>query len=260
MTMETYWYERQIKKYLLQFAAIFSDMHVMVGKNATREAGLIKVPIIHAPMDRVATAAAVGHTQNRMVRLPMLSCHISGYRFAIDRTKGSNVDGRYVYVPRGGILPDDGKTIYSSPPIPYDLDVDLHIYSSNYEQHFQILEQIFVLFNPEVQIQRSDAAYDLARIVAVKLKNISNDENFPPGTESGSIACTLSFTVEAFLTLPTEVRNNLVQKIILRVSAVSDPDIGTIFSSGSANSDIGAIFDSEDVPQTITDVNNLPPL
>ena len=56
-----FYYDNQLKKYLLQFNAIFQDMQVSVGKNETRDERLIPVPIVVGSMDRVAAAAATGH-------------------------------------------------------------------------------------------------------------------------------------------------------------------------------------------------------
>lgn len=260
MTMGKYWYDHQIKRYVSQFAAIFQEMYVSVGKNASRDAGLINVPIIVGSLDRVAASAATGHTQNRMIRLPLMSVHVNGYEIRNDRMKGSGVVGRDTYVPLGGTLPQDGVVVTQRMAVPYNLTVNLHVYASNEDQLYQILEQIFVLFNPSLSIQTSDAAFDKARITDVELLNISNEDNFPPGTESGNISVTLTFKIEANMTIPADVHKNLVQKIIMRVSAVDDPNVGTIFSSGSNNAGLGDLYDQMEVPQMITDVSNLPPL
>lgn len=254
MSMGDFYYDQQIKRIINQFSAIFQGMQVQVGKNATRDGGLIDVPIIIGPMDRVAAAVGHGYTQNMPIRLPIMSVNITQYDVARDRMKGTGFIGRDVYVPVGGMLPDDGKVVYRRMAVPYDLTFELSVYTSNKDQQFQILEQIFVLFDPILQIQTSDNALDPAKIVTVELLSLSPEENFPPGTNSGNIVINLIFKVDAYITVPADVRRNLVQQVLIRVSAVSDPNIGTVHSNGSANKQIGDIYDLEGVQPIIFDV------
>lgn len=254
MTMGTHYYDKQIKRLVNQFSAIFQNMQVEVGKNDKRDEGLIDVPLIIGPMDRVAAAAATGHTQNRAIRLPLMSVNVTQYDVARDRMKGTAFIGRDVYVPIGGMLPDDGTVVYRRQAVPYDLTMELSIYTSNKDQQFQILEQIFVLFDPILQIQTSDGPLDPAKIVTVELLTINPEENFPPGTENGNIVINLIFKIDAYMTVPADVRKNLVQQVMIRVSAVDDPKIGTIHSDGSANNQIGDIYDLEGVDPIIFDI------
>lgn len=246
-----YWYDRQIKRYLLQFTAIFQDLYIKVGKNSTRNEGLIKVPIIMASLDRVAVAAATGHTQNRKVRLPMLSTNIGNIELAQYRMKGTGIVSREVYVPLGGTIEDDAKVVYQRTANPYDILADLYIYTSNKDQQFQILEQILVLFEPNLQLQTNDGPFDPTKIVSIELLNMSNDENFPPNADSSNIVITLHFKISAYLSIKSDIRDNIVKKIKMRISAIDEPSIGTIFSSGEDNSEIGSIFDEEGIEPSI---------
>lgn len=259
MAIENYFYDEQLKRYLNQFAAIFDELLVKVGKNNTRDQGYIKVPIIHAPMDRVAAAAATGHTQNRHIKVPLMSIHLEDMQMALDRLKGVGVVTRQTYLPVGGILPDDGKVVYQRVSVPYDLTVNLYIYTSNDDQRFQILEQILVFFNPSLQIQTSDSALDPNRISTVQLTNISKEEQFPPGLENQLRVTVLTFKIDAYLAVPADVRDNLIKKIMLRISAVNNPNIGTIYSNGAENNSIGDIFDQLHIPvEIVADADDLP--
>ena len=238
-----YYYDNQLKKYLLQFNAIFQDMQVSVGKNEIKEERLIPVPIVVGSMDRVAAAAATGHTQNKHIRLPMMSSNMSSFEIARDRFKGVGIESRDVYVPLGGSLPDDAQVVRQRMAIPYRLTVDLHVYTSNKDQQFQIMEQIMMLFDPSLQIQTSDAHLDPGRITTVELISISSEDNFPPGTESRNSMITFTFTVDAYIQVPATVKQDYVKKVIARVSAVDGGDIGTIHSDGRGNSAIPGIYD-----------------
>jgi hypothetical protein len=102
-------------------------------------------------------------------------------------------------------------------PIPYNLSVDLYIYASNTEQLHQILEQILMIFDPMVQIQTSDKAFDWTKLTTVELMNINNEENFPMGGEKRIINWTLNFSVPLWISPPMDVRTNIINNIKLNI-------------------------------------------
>ncbi len=246
-----YFYDEQFKRYALQFNAIFSGLHVEVGKSGDKEERLIQVPIIYGSMDRVAAAAATGHTQNKHLRLPMMSSNLINFDIANDRMKGTGATKREVFVPAGGLLPEDAKVVRTRMAVPYDLTFDLSIYTSNKDQQFQVLEQILVLFDPILQIQTSDAHLDPTKISTVEIISINPEETFPPGTESRMIVTTIQFKIDAYITIPATVKRDVVQQIYARVSAVSGGGIGTVHSDGSQNGDIPALYDAIDVEKIL---------
>jgi hypothetical protein len=254
----SFYYDEQIKRYAAQFNAIFTGLQVQVGKSETKDIRLIPVPIVHGSMDRVAAAAAQGHTQNKHIRLPMLSSNISGFNIANDRMKGTGITRREVYTPLGD-LPENSKVVRNRMAVPYDLTFDLYIYASNKDQQFQILEQILVMFDPVLQIQTSTSQLDPSKIATVELMTISNDDNFLPGADSRTILSSIQFKVDAYLTIPATVKNDIVNKVIARVAAIDEPGIGTIFSSGKDNGSIPQIFDDLNIQPEIwvdSDPNN----
>ena len=51
-----YYYDAQLKNYILQFMAIFSGLQVQIGKWNTQDERLISVPVHYGHMDRVVAA------------------------------------------------------------------------------------------------------------------------------------------------------------------------------------------------------------
>ena len=245
--IDSYYYDEQIKRYLLQFNAIFQDMHVSVGINELNEERLITVPIVIGSMDRVAAAAATGHTQNKHIRLPMMSSNIAMYELARDRFKGVAMESRDVFVPLGGSIEQDATVVVQRQAVPYRFTVDLMIYTSNKDQQFQIMEQIMMIFDPSIQIQTSDGHLDPTRITTVELTNVSPEDNFPPGTESRNSMVTFTFSIDAYISIPGVVKQEVVKRIIARVSAMSGGDIGTVHSDGTGNAGIPIYYDQMDV-------------
>lgn len=216
-----YYYNTQLKRHVLQFMAVFTGLQVQVGKSATQDERLIRVPIHYAHRDRVVASIIAGNTQNKPIRLPIMSAYLTDLNIDTDRMKGTGNERRVAYTPVGGLVPDDTRVVYQRQPVPITLSFDLNLYSSNTDQEFQILEQILPLFNPFLTIQTSDAPLDWTRLTQVVLTNISNGNNYPSGTDRRILQKTLSFTVPVWIDIPADIRKNLVEQIYLRIGAVS---------------------------------------
>jgi len=222
MTMSTYYYDKQIKKYMTQFMAIFAGMEVSIGKNEdSDEEQLISVPIQYGNKDRVVAWIFGDQTQNKPLRLPMMSAYINGINMSPESRKGVGQTKRQTYLPRQGVFPDDITTVHQYMPIPYKISAELSIYASNSEQHFQILEQILMLFDPIVQIQISDGVFDWTKLTTVELDNINFDQNYPAGQERRMIISTLSFIFPVYISAPANLRNDWIKDIYVRIGAVS---------------------------------------
>jgi hypothetical protein len=185
----------------------------------------IEIPIIYGSIDRVAASISANNTQNLPIRLPTLSAYLTSISLASERYKGIDTSTSKPYLPRGGVFPDDMKMVETLSPIPYKLSLDLHIFSSNYNQMLQILEQFLVLFNPSIQIQTSDNLYDNARITTVTLTGINNEENYPMNTDKRTITYTLNFEMIVYLTVPSNIKNDFIRNINIRISKLNDTSV-----------------------------------
>lgn len=219
--LREFWYDHQLKRYLIQFMAIFADMNVRVGWNEDKEPRLVKVPVYAASKDRVVGAIKGENTQNKPIRLPAMSAAITNFELAPDRRKGVPVSRRQTYMPTGGLFPDDIKVVEQRMPVPYNLTMELSIWASNQDQHYQIIEQIMMLFNPIIQIQTSDDAFDWTQIVSVELTGIRPEENLPAGADRRVIQTSLEFTVPVYISAPANVHDKYIRDIYIRVGAVS---------------------------------------
>ena len=218
--VSNFWYDEQIKNYMYQFMAIFSDLHVRVGKTDKRDEALIPVDMHYGSKDRVVGSIIAGNTQNKPIRLPVMSTYISNIALEPALRKGIGTTQRFTHLPRGGLLPDDITTVERYMPVPYKLEVELGIFTSSQDQHMQILEQILTVFDPIVQIQKSDAPFDWTKITTVELTNIRFDENYPMGTDRRMIQTYLDFQFPIYLSPPADVRTSFVERILMRIGAI----------------------------------------
>jgi hypothetical protein len=220
---DTYYYDGQIRNYIIQFMAVFSGLKVAIGQNGRdNQSNLIDVPIRYGSTDRVVAAIKAGNTQNMPIRLPTMAAYLSSIEMLPDARKGVAVVQHRTTLPRGQAFPGGLQVIEREQPIPYMAIFELSIMASNTHQHFQILEQILTLFNPIVQIQTSDEVFDWNRITTVELTGIGLEENYPMGADSRIIQTTLTFGVPIRLSPPTVINNNYVAEIRMRLALVAN--------------------------------------
>ncbi len=220
VSVENYFYSQQFRKHIIQFMAIFAGMKVSVGKNDfDSESNLIEVPIVYGSRDRVVSHIFSENTQNKMLRLPIMSAQVVGITPALDRMAGQNTERKEIKLKRGGVIPDDLQQITVLKPVPYTVDMELSINTSNTDHHFQILEQIFLLFNPSLQIQVSDAYGNTSSIIEVLLQGVNLEENYPAGTDNRIISSTMLFQYVIYLAAPANLRNEIIKSIQIRLTA-----------------------------------------
>lgn len=250
-SIQGYFYDRQLKRYLGVFMAIFAGLYVETGLRDDGKTRFMKVPVVYGSKDRVVASILGDHTQNKPIRLPVMSAYMRSLQMAPERMKGMGTERSSVHVPQGGILPDDVVNLKQRMPVPYNMDVDLSIYTSNLDSHWQILEQIFMLFDPSVQVERSDSTYDWAKNVTVTLTDVEFDENYPAGTERRKIQTTLRFTIPIWIEAPASYKNDVVKSIKLRLQAMTDLADFAESVAVATDDDYDTIADAEDLRGTV---------
>ncbi len=203
--------------------AIFSGLKVAIGKNDKNSAtNLIEVPIAWGSRDRVVSYIFQEQTQNKMLRLPAMSAMMTSVRLARDRLAGQNQIRKEVKVRRGGVIPDDLNQHSMLKPVPYEVTMELSINTTNTDNQLQMLEQIFLLFNPSLQIQVSDAFGDQTAVMEVEMQDITLDENFPVGNDNRIISSMLNFTYVMYLGGPVDLRDEIIKEIQVRFGAIDE--------------------------------------
>jgi hypothetical protein len=253
MTIKNYYYNQQLKKFIIGFANVFTGLTVKTGQGADGTITELEVPIRYGSADRVVAAIGGGNTQNKQHTLPIMACFMTGLNINPDRLHGVNAEDRRTILPQGGVFPDDVQTIYRVVPIPYDMTMDLSIHASNTDQMYQILEQILILFDYDMQLQFNDTPFDWTKISKLYLEGITNEEIYPTGVERRMIIWTLNFRLPIWLSPPLDVRKGLIQKIIIRMSRDSELRLFEMDATG----ELVPFLDGYDT--TIIDPNNPEP-
>lgn len=251
-----YYYEAQLRTYLLQFCNVFAGLKVQTGKGECDEAEFITVPVSIGSRDRVVAAIQAGNTQNKPFALPTMVANMSNLSLSNVR-KGVGVVDKRTYLPQGGVYPDDLKVATRVMPVPYIMSTDLSLYASNTQQMHQMIEQILMLFDPELQIQTSDASLDWTKISSIRLTSINNEENYPPGGDRRILVWTLQFEVPIYISAPVDIKDDLVRRIVIRIGDLESFQVNEFDENGNyvpfeAGGDYGTITVGQPA-------NNIPP-
>lgn len=218
-----YFYGEQIRTVINQFAQVFAEMYVTIGTNDNEsENNYVRIPIIYGSPDKVVTAIKNEHTQNKMLRLPLFSIMLDGITIPLDRKSGTNTEYRRTVFPVGGDIKTDTRGLYRSKALPYTFQISVAAYASNSDQMFQITEQLLLLFDPLLQFQTSDSPYDWVKIIDAEMISVDINDNRNPDTDGRILQTTFGFNVLGYISPPADLKNNIIQKINLRIAAISN--------------------------------------
>jgi len=250
ISLENYYYGKQIKRYIIEYMAIFGGLKVAIGKNDfNSQSNKIIVPITYGSKDRVVAAILSENTQNKPIRVPTLSANMMGIELDDSLRVGVGQTVSNVHLPLGATLPDGLKVIEKYKPIPYRLVMETTIYASNTDQHLQMLEQIMMLFDPILQIQTSDDFQDWSKITTVTLDQIGLEEEYPSGTSRRIITTTFQFSFPIYLSPPINLRYNYIKEIKMRiVAATNTQTVDEIINSDTEEYETIINVDDTDIP------------
>jgi len=242
---QTYFYDSQIRRFLIQFARMFSGFSVEFGRNESGQGGdtLYRVPIRYGDSSRQTQTIMQQNSASNMPSTPLMTFYITGLDF--DRPRMQNpayVDNKPVrqrtYDPATDsyeTTQGNAFTIQRYMPAPYKLSINLDIWTSNTNQKQQLLEQILPLFNPSLEIQSTENFLDWTSLSVVELVSTGwSSRSVPQGTEDPIDISTIKFALPIWLSLPAKVMKlGVVENIIASiyddqgdlVNAISGNDI-----------------------------------
>ena len=239
-----FFYDEQIRRFLLQFARIFNNFQVEYGRN---EEGtnhtLIRVPVKYGDWSRQAQTVVQNNSAGFMPSVPQMTFYISGLDYDRPRMQEPYHVSKIAVRQRTYDTATDtyettqgnAFTIERLMPVPYKLTIKLDIWTSNTNQKFQLIEQIATLFNPALEIQSTDNYIDWTSLSVVELEsNTWSSRTIPMGTENPIDVATLTFALPIWISAPAKVKKlGVVERIIASVfdangdasNAVMDNDL-----------------------------------
>jgi hypothetical protein len=239
-----YFYDEQIRRFLLQFARIFSNFEVEYGRNEEgTEHTLLRVPVRYGDSSRQVSTVMQNNSPNFLPSTPLMTFYITALDYDRPRMQEPyhvskmNVRQRFYDTTTDTYEVTQGNafTIERLMPVPYSLTINLDIWTSNTNQKFQLLEQIIPLFNPALEIQSTDNFIDWTSLTVVELDSSRwSSRTIPVGTEDPIDVATLTFKLPIWISSPAKVKKlGVVERIVASVydangdavSAITDNDL-----------------------------------
>jgi hypothetical protein len=219
-----FFYDAQIRRFLIQFMRITSNFEVEFGKSSDGTRTLQRVPVYYGDPSRQAATILKNNSENTFSSVPAMSVYINGLTYEQSRMQEpyhvSKMQLRErQYDPETGLYNSqqgDTYTIERLMPVPYNLEVKLDIWTSNTEQKMQLIEQLAVLFNPSLEIQSTDNYIDWTSLSYVQLTNVNwSSRVVPTSTEEPIDVATLTFMMPIWISAPAKVKRlGVIQKFV----------------------------------------------
>lgn len=234
-------YDKQIARFLTQFARIFSNWYVTFGYDAANNPILHRVPIQYGDSSRQAATIINKNSASNLPSAPMITYYISGLEYDQRRTQDPffvdkmNVRQRTFNTETGEYEQTQGNafTVERVMPVPYTLRITVDVWTTSTQQKLEIIEQLGVLFNPSIEIQSTDNFIDWTSLSVVYQDGLNfTSRSIPIGTGNPIDVLTWKFYMPVWLSSPAKVKKmGVIQKIIASIfkgsykDDISDEDL-----------------------------------
>lgn len=185
-------YNGTLRKTVVAFAALFSNVKIARQNNSGEIIQTISVPIAYGPKDKAIVRTDSDPTLDHHVytTVPRLSFEILGYGY--DSQRKTNKMGKITCQ-----APDGSRTSMFS-PAPYNVDISLYLLTKTTEDSFQVLEQILPLFTPEYSLSiNAVPEFNVINNVPITLNSVSAEDDYDGSFEKRRfIVHTFNFTAK----------------------------------------------------------------
>jgi len=225
--MAQFFYDNQIRRFLVQFARIFSDWQVTKGKDPAGNDILLRVPIQYGDSSRMAQTQIANNSPSSLPSAPLISYYVSGFEYDQRRTQDPyfvdklSVRQRTFNVDTQQYEPTQAQafTVERVMPVPYTLRVTVDFWTTNYQQKLELIEQIGILFNPSLEIQSTDNFIDWGSLSVVYQYGLTfSSRSIPQGSGNPIDIMSWKFYMPIWISGPAKVRKlGIIHKIIASI-------------------------------------------
>lgn len=225
--MAKFFYDNQIRRFLVQFARIFSDWQVTRGKDPAGNDILIRVPIQYGDSSRMAAAIQANNSASSMPSAPLITYYVSGLEYDQKRTQDPyfidkvNVRQRNYNPETQSYTTTQGQafTVERIMPVPYTLRITVDFWTTNYNQKLELIEQLGVLFNPSMELQSTDNFVDWTSLSVVYQDGLTfSSRVIPTGTGNPIDIMSWKFYMPIWISSSAKIKKlGVIHKIIASI-------------------------------------------
>ena len=190
------YYHGAIRKTIIAFGRLFSDIKIERQGTDGEVAQVINVPIAYAPKEKwiVRIDSDPALNNHTYTTLPRLSFEITGYEY--DSSRKTNKMNKVVCNDNTASDQPTRGSVFA--PAPYNIDIAMYVLTKTQEDAMQIIEQILPIFNPEYTLTVSAVPeLEIMQNIPVILNNISVEDTYDGAFETRRfVTHTLQFTLK----------------------------------------------------------------
>jgi hypothetical protein len=228
MSENTFFYDGQIRRYLVQFIRIFADLSI--SENRGGAVVTERVPIMYGDPSRMVANILRGGSDNTIMPSPMMSVWIQNIAMAPERRQDPQWVGKINATERNGTEIGNRYSIERHMPVPYNLTLQLDIWTTNTTTKMQIVEQIATWFNDRIELQQNTNIYDWTALFEVIMTDINwSGRSIPGGGETERDVASLTFQLPIWINPPAKVKTRRwIEQIVTNVKDAGGQDLSEI--------------------------------
>lgn len=211
--MATYeWnYDAQVEKYVTQFLRVFAGIQVRDGVQRDGSYNFRKVPVMFGDPSRI-----IAHVINKRQSfpnpvIPLMAGHITAIQLDTQHRGPTKYHKELIsYQNDNGTYTETRRLL--GPP--FILSMELAIYASSNDEMLQILEQLLLIFNPKVTIQKTEDLIDHNYLTQIELSGIDYQNQSPLANNEKLYMTNLQFEMPIRLNYPHTATDGVVEEIV----------------------------------------------
>jgi hypothetical protein len=192
LSQNFYW--GTIRKSIIAFGNMFNNIQINRRNSSGDVIQTIKIPLAYASRQKFIAkiqAQPGSATQSFETYLPRMSFEVTGMTYDPNR--------RVSLVQQNRAVNNTNTTLNAQyAPTPYNIDVNLYIYTKNQDDGLQIVEQILPYFNPDYNLSlNAIPALGIKNDLPIILNGLTYDDDYEGAfTQRRAIIWTLNFTMK----------------------------------------------------------------
>lgn len=225
--MAQFFYDNQIRRFLIQFAKIFSNWQVTKGKDPAGNEILVRVPIMYGDASRQASTIIANNSASNLPSAPLITYYISGLEYDQRRTQDPTFIDKIQVRQRSynaetqsyEQVQGQAFTVERLMPVPYTLRINVDFWTTNYQQKLELIEQLGTLFNPSLEIQSTDNFIDWTSLSVVYQDGLTfSSRSIPQGTGNPIDVLSWKFYMPIWLSNAAKLKKmGVIEKVIASI-------------------------------------------
>ena len=232
--MAQFFYDNQVRRFLIQFGKIFSNWYVTKGKDPAGNEILVRVPVMYGDSSRQASTIIANNSASNLPSAPLITYYITGLEYDQRRTQDPTFIDKIQVRQRSynaetqsyETVQGQAFTVERLMPVPYTLRMTVDVWTTNYNQKLELIEQLGTLFNPSLEIQSTDNFIDWTSLSVVYQDGITfSSRSIPQGTGNPIDVLSWKFYMPIWISNAAKLKKmGVIEKIIASIFSGKELD------------------------------------